>query len=158
MSHYLMQIDLDTLRNATVQYFDPEQAEWKSSWTEKGGTKYVAQYSNGQANISGPVMVAGQQWFEILGAYQSVIDQISALANESMEMHEAITSRGPIQGAYRLLSAPGLDNPRRLIRKQNGKPVGVMCDFTICGRDPKSSSLGGRDPEDMPELPGLETP
>ena len=151
MSHYLMQIDLATLRDATVQYFDPDQAEWKSSWTEKGGTKYVAQYSNGQANISGPITVGNPNlpWFEILGAYQSVIDQLAALANESMEMHEAITSRGPMRAAYKARS-------RRVIRNEAGNPVGVMCDFTICGRDPTSSSLGGRDPEEMPELLDLE--
>lgn len=148
--HYLMQIDLATLRDATLPHFDG--IEWGDAWEEKGGTKYIGHYSAGQANISGPYPVGNPNapWFEVIGSKPAVIDQLAALASESMEMHEGVTSRGPLRAMYK---AQG----RRVIRNAGGKPVGVMCDFTIGGRDATNSSLGGRDPEEMPELLDMET-
>ena len=139
MIHYLMQIsDVDLVSNS-------------DKWKPKGGTKYIGHYTQGQANISGPIQVGNpnKPWWEVIASNQATIDALSELASESMEMHEAVTSRGPMRAAYKAQS-------RRRIRNAGGKPVGVLCDFTIYGIDPVSSSLGGRDPEDMPELLDLE--
>ena len=139
MIHYLMQIsDVDLVASS-------------DKWKPQGGPKFIAHYPQGQAFISGPIPVGNpnKPWFEIIASNQATIDALSALASESMPMHEAVTSRGPMRAAYKSRS-------RRLIRNSGGKPVGVLCDFTIYGIDPVSSSLGGRDPEDMPELLDLE--
>lgn len=149
--HYLLQITLAELEAATKQVLNPETFNWEQAWAHQGGLKYIGQYTEGQALISGPIAVGNpnKPWFEVIASKPEVIDALSALASESMPMHEAVTSRGPMRAAYKATS-------RRRIRNAGGKPVGVLCDFTIYGIDPVSSSLGGRDPEDMTELLDLE--
>ncbi len=147
--HHLIQITLAELKDACKDMFNG--VSWERDWTPKGGTLYVGQYSAGQAVISGPIPVGNpnKPWFQVQAAHPDVITALSAIASESMEMHEAITSRGPMRAAHKARGA-------RVLRNQAGKAVGVMCDIEICGSGAAQSSLGGRDPEEMPELEGLD--
>ncbi len=155
MPHYLIQATLAELRDDTLKVFDGEFS-WVDAWAEHGGGKYVAQYTEGQAGIAGPLMAGNPNvpYFEVQCSVPELVTRLAEIGGITL-MRGELRPPGHLRGAYRAsISSPA--NSRSLIRNSSGKVVGATADFAICGRDFVASFLAGEDPEEAEEITGLE--
>lgn len=154
--HYLAQIDLATLQANARQFYDETDFTWKPiPLADHGGDKYIGHYTNGQAVISGPLVVGNpnKTWFEIQADDAAVLDDIGAV--EYGLMRDVLAGSAQMRALYKA-SILVAENSRRAVRNAAGNPIGATPDFVICGTNPEGSFLAGADPEDLPELSDLE--
>lgn len=150
MAHYMIKSTIAELKALCVEYYDSEQFAWLPAWEEKGADMFVAHFAEGQANISGPIVIGNpnEPWFEVTGSAE-VIARLDAIDEPLKTMREHMGTNGPMRAAYR-------SKGRSVIRNGNGVAVGPMPRFAICGKPPAQSYLDGADLEDLQELPDLE--
>lgn len=153
--HYLIQTTLEELKDATRKYFDG--VSWVDSWDEHGGGKFVAQYTEGQANFGGPLMAGNPNlpYYEVICSVPALADRLSTLGNEWGLMIDEVRKPGHLRGVYKA-SIANPANSRSLIHNSSGNVIGVTADFTITGRNFEASFLAGEDPEEAEEILGLE--
>ncbi len=150
MSHYLIQATLDELRDATRDIFDG--IAWVKDWTEHGGGKYVAHYTEGMACISGPKLAGNpnRPYFEVQCSVPELVERLSTVGNSMRLMKTELRTNTSLRAAYR-------GSGRALIRNSRGFIVGLLPDFEICGRGLVGSFMAGEDIETAQEMADLET-
>ena len=153
--HYLAQVSLATLTASVIEVYNPETFAWEKQITDHGGERYVAHFSSGQANISGPLMTGNPNlpWMEIQCTDIAVMDELGA--SEWALMRDELRKPGHLRGSYKV-SIANPANDRKVIRNQAGAAIGVTPNFSICGTNLTASFLAGDDPDESQEITGLE--
>lgn len=153
MAHYSIQITLAELEDRCKDVFDG--VSWTKAWQVVSGDQFIGQYANGQAVISGPLIIGNpnKPWFEVQCSTPEVLDDIGANVTELMKTR--LRTDALMRAAYRVEVARE-GSGRSLILNGAGKPIGVRPKFEICGHGGIGSFLIDEALEEAAELLDLE--